>query len=195
MLKLLPRALALCLIAAVAACVPAQKEQPKAPAAPSYPVVGGATMYPNYTIFQNLQNSSDHETLVAAITAAGAAPRLSGDHGYTLFAPTDAAFRLLPHGTIEALMHPRSRQELAGVVGAHIVPGAKSRSEIMADVQSGGGHANYRTVQGGNLRVTMEAGRIVVTDPNGRSSTVAHADVASCNGVFHVTEAVLLPAS
>src|SRR3546814_6397839 len=49
-------------------------------------------------------------------------------------------------------------------------PGAKSRSEIMADVQSGGGHANYRTVQGGNLRVTMEAGRIVVTDPNGRSS-------------------------
>src|SRR3546814_255711 len=103
MLKLLPRALALCLIAAVAACVPAQKEQPKAPAAPSYPVVGGATMYPNYTIFQNLQNSSDHETLVAAITAAGAAPRLSGDHGYTLFAPTDAAFRLLPHGTIEAL--------------------------------------------------------------------------------------------
>src|SRR3546814_19497603 len=81
-------------------------------------------------------------------------------------------------------MHPRSRQELSGVVGAHIVPGAKSRSEIMADVQSGGGHANYRTVQGGNLRVTMEAGRIVVTDPNGRSSTVAHADVASSNGVF-----------
>src|SRR3546814_650562 len=65
----------------------------------------------------------------------------------------------------------------------------------MADVQSGGGHANYRTVQGGNLRVTMEAGRIVVTDPNGRSSTVAHADVASSNGVFHVTEAVLLPSS
>src|SRR3546814_1528077 len=120
--------------------------------------------------------SSDVCSSDLAITAAGAAPRLSGDHGYTLFAPTDAAFRLLPHGTIEALMHPRSRQELSGVVGAHIVPGAKSRSEIMADVQSGGGHANYRTVQGGNLRVTMEAGRIVVTDPNGRSSTVAHAD-------------------
>ena len=195
MLKLLHRVLALSLIAAVAACVPAQKEQPQAPVAPSYPTVGGATMYPNYTLFQNLQNSNDHKTLVAAITAAGATPRLSGEHGYTLFAPTDAAFRLLPNGTIEALMHPSSRPELTGVVGVHIVPGEKTRSDIMADVQAGGGHATYRTTQGGNLRVSMEGGRIVVTDPNGRRSPVAQADIDSANGVFHVTEAVLLPSS
>ncbi len=193
---LLSRALALALIAVVAACVPAQKEQPQAPAAPSYPTVGGATMYPSYTLYQNLQNSGDHKTLVAAITAAGAATRLSSQGDFTLFAPTDTAFRTsLPNGTIEALMHPRSRPELTGVVNAHIVEGAKTRSEIMADIQSGGGHATYRTVQGGSLRVTMEGGRIVVTDPNGRRSPVAQADIASANGVFHVTESVLLPSA
>ena len=192
MTMLLNRVLALALIAAVTACAPAQREQPKPPA-PSLPVVGGATMYPHYTIQQNLQNSADHKIFVAAINAAGAAPRLSSQGSYTLFAPTDAAFRLLPNGTIEALMHPRSRQELAGLVNYHIVPGARSRSQIMADVQAGGGSASYRTAQGGTIRVTMEAGRIVVTDANGRRSPVSQADIAQANGVFHVTEAVLLP--
>lgn len=193
---LLIRALALSLIAAVAACVPAQKEQPQAPAAPSYPTVGGATMYPSYTLYQNLQNSNAHKTLISAITAAGAAPKLSSQGDFTLFAPTDTAFRSsLPNGTVEALMHPRSRPELTGVVNAQIVEGAKTRSEIMADIQAGGGHATYRTLAGGTLRVTMEGGRIVITDPNGRRATVEQADVASANGVFHVTESVLLPST
>jgi uncharacterized surface protein with fasciclin (FAS1) repeats len=191
--KLLTRALALCFIATAVACVPQQKEQPQAPVAPTYPTVGGATMYPNYTIFQNLQNSNDHKTLVAAITGAGASATLSGEHGYTLFAPTDAAFRRLPNGTIEALMHPRSRPELTGVVNVHLVPGAKTRSEIMADIQAGGGRATYRTAVGDEIRITMEGGRMVVSDANGRRSAVAQADIDSSNGVFHVVEAVLLP--
>ncbi|WP_158274712.1 fasciclin domain-containing protein [Sphingosinicella humi] len=193
---LLSRLLALSMVAAVAACVPAQKEQPQAPAAPSYPTVGGATMYPNYTLYQNLQNSGDHKTLVSAITAAGAATRLSSQGDFTLFAPTDTAFRTsLPNGTVEALMDPRSRPELTGVVNAHIVEGAKPRSQIMSDIQSGGGHASYRTLGGANLRITLESGRIVVTDPNGRRATVEQADIASANGVFHVTQSVLLPSS
>ena len=167
---LLSRLMALSMVAAVVACVPAEKEQPQAPAAPSYPTVGGATMYPNYTLYQNLQNSGDHKTLVAAIGASGAATRLSSQGDFTLFAPTDTAFRTsLPNGTVEALM--------------------------MADVQAGGGHTSYRTLGGANLRVTMEGGRIVITDPNGRRATVEQADITSANGVFHVTQSVLLPSS
>jgi uncharacterized surface protein with fasciclin (FAS1) repeats len=193
---LLSRALALSLTLVVTACVPAQREQPQAPAAPSYPTVGGAIMYPSYTLYQNLQNSNDHKTLVLAINAAGAATRLSGQGDFTLFAPTDTAFRTsLPNGTVEALMHPQSRPELAGVVNAQIVEGARTRSEIMTDIQAGGGHATYRTIQGGTLRVTMQGGRMIVTDPNGRRTTVEQADIGSANGVFHVTESVLLPAS
>jgi uncharacterized surface protein with fasciclin (FAS1) repeats len=192
--KLLTRALILGLFM-VAGCVPTQKEQPQAPAQPSYPVVGGAAMYPTYTIYQNLRNSNDHRTLIAAIDAAGVSARLSGQGAYTLFAPTDAAFRLLPNGTIDALMDPRSRPELTRVVDAHIVEGAKTRSQIMADIQAGGGHASYRALGGGTLRVTMEGGRIVVIDPNGRRSPVSHADIRSANGVFHVVDAVLLPDS
>ena len=193
---LLSRLMALSMVAAVVACVPAEKEQPQAPAAPSYPTVGGATMYPNYTLYQNLQNSGDHKTLVAAIGASGAATRLSSQGDFTLFAPTDTAFRTsLPNGTVEALMDPRSRAELASVVNAHIVQGAKTRSQIMADVQAGSGHASYRTLGGANLRVTMEGGRIVITDPNGRRATVEQADITSANGVFHVTQSVLLPST
>jgi uncharacterized surface protein with fasciclin (FAS1) repeats len=111
-----------------------------------------------------------------------------------LFAPTDAAFRLLPNGTVDALMSPRSRPELTALVNYHIVPGAKTRSQIAADIQAGGGTASYRTQQGQTLRVRMEAGRIVLSDPSGRRSAVTQADIAQSNGVLHVVDAVLIPA-
>lgn len=193
MAKLLTRALALCLMAAVASCAPVPPPPPPAPVAPSHPVVGGATMYPSYTIYQNLQSSADHRTLVSAINASGAATRLQSQGSYTVFAPDDSAFRLLPTGTVEALMHPRSRQELASLVNYHIIPGARTRSQIMADIQAGRGRATYRTAQGTNLFVTMQGGQIVLTDVNGRRSTVSQADISQVNGTFHVVNGVLLP--
>ena len=177
----------------VAGCAPTAAPPPPQPVAPSYPVVGGATMDPRVAAFQNLQKSGVHRIFVSALQGAGAAPALSSAGAYTVFAPTDMAFRQLPNGTIEALMHPRSRGELSGVVNYHIVPGIKTRSQIMADVQAGGGTAVYRTRQGMPLRALMQAGRIILVDANGRRSSVAQADVLQANGVFHVVDRVLLP--
>lgn len=50
-------------------------------------------MYPNKTIVDNAVNSKDHTTLVAAVKAAGLVQTLSGTGPFTVFAPTNDAFK------------------------------------------------------------------------------------------------------
>ena len=63
-------------------------------------MVGGAAMYPSKNIIENAVNSKDHTTLVAAVKAAGLVETLQGAGPFTVFAPTDAAFSMLPQGTV-----------------------------------------------------------------------------------------------
>ena len=62
------------------------------------PMVGGAPMYASKNIIENAVNSKDHTTLVAAVKAAGLVETLSGPGPFTVFAPTNTAFNMLPKG-------------------------------------------------------------------------------------------------
>src|ERR1700753_1556208 len=66
--------------------------------------VGGQAMFPSKTIVANAVNSADHTTLVAAGKAAGLVDTLSGPGPFTVFAPTNEAFGMLPAGTVEDLV-------------------------------------------------------------------------------------------
>src|SRR3982751_1259128 len=68
--------------------------------------VGGAPMYPSKNIIDNAIHSKDHTTLVAAVKAAGLVETLEGKGPFTVFAPTNAAFDMLPKGTVENLVKP-----------------------------------------------------------------------------------------
>src|SRR6188474_1662055 len=74
--------------------------------------VGGAPMYPSKDIVSNAVNSKDHTTLVAAVKAAGLVPTLQGAGPFTVFAPTNAAFALLPAGTVDNLLTPEMKSSL-----------------------------------------------------------------------------------
>src|SRR5688572_3152497 len=78
--------------------------------------VGGAAMYPSRTIVENAVNSRDHTTLVAAVKAAGLVETLSGAGPFTVFAPTNDAFAMLPAGTVETLLKPENKAMLQSVL-------------------------------------------------------------------------------
>jgi uncharacterized surface protein with fasciclin (FAS1) repeats len=59
--------------------------------------------------------------LLKAADAAGMTTALQGPCPFTIFAPTDAAFQALPPGTVERLMKPENKQELAKVLGYHLL--------------------------------------------------------------------------
>lgn len=156
-------------------------------------MVGGAAMYPTKTIVENAANSADHTTLVAAVTAAGLAPTLSGPGPFTVFAPTNAAFAKLPAGTVDTLVQPANRATLTKILTYHVVPGRVSAADLMTQIRAGGGQARLTTVEGGTLTASMRGSSVILTDEKGGVATVTQADVFQSNGVIHVTDTVSMP--
>src|SRR5215467_9642251 len=86
-------------------------------------MVGGAPMYPSKNIVENAVNSKDHTTLVAAVKAAGLVETLQSPGPFTVFAPTNAAFAMLPAGAVESLLKPENKAKLTSILTYHVVPG------------------------------------------------------------------------
>jgi uncharacterized surface protein with fasciclin (FAS1) repeats len=137
------------------------------------------------TVVDIAAGNSDFSTLVAAVKAAGLAETLSGSGPFTVFAPTNEAFKQLPAGTLTSLLKPENKQALADILTYHVVPG-----EVMAaDVKPG----KVKTVNGAEFTVSTDNGTVTITDARGNTAKVVKTDIAGSNGVIHVIDHVLLP--
>lgn len=155
--------------------------------------VGGAPMYPSKNIVENAVNSKDHTTLVAAVKAAGLVETLQSDGPFTVFAPTNAAFDLLPKGTVETLLKPENKATLTKVLTYHVVSGKIDAKELVRRIKEGNGKTELTTVAGGKLWAMMEGKNVVLKDEKGGMATVTIKDVYQKNGVIHVIDHVVLP--
>jgi uncharacterized surface protein with fasciclin (FAS1) repeats len=138
-------------------------------------------------------NSKNHQTLVAAVKAAGLVDTLASGGPFTVFAPTDAAFARLPAGTVDTLLQPANRDQLRAVLTYHVVPGKVTSKDLVEAIRENGGRATLTTVQGGTITATMAGSSVAIIDAAGGSAMVTMADLVQSNGVIHVTDAVSLP--
>ena len=160
----------------------------------SNPVVGGAAMYPTRNIIENAVNSKDHSTLVAAVKAAGLVDALQTAGPFTVFAPTNNAFNLLPAGTVDILLKPENKTQLQNVLKYHIVAGNWSASSVVEMIKKNNNKWMIETLQGGKIYASLDdKGQVWLWDENGGKSMVTITDVNQSNGVIHVIDQVLLP--
>jgi uncharacterized surface protein with fasciclin (FAS1) repeats len=134
-------------------------------------------------IVETAAAAGQFETLAAALEAAGLTDTLKGDGPFTVFAPTDEAFAKLPEGTIESLLKSENRDQLVAILTYHVVPGKVTAAEVATLDETA-------TVNGADLTIDASGSRVKVND-----AEVITADVAASNGVIHVIDTVLLPAS
>ena len=140
-------------------------------------------------------NSADHTTLVAAVQAAGLVETLSGPGPFTVFAPTNDAFAALPAGTVETLLKPENKDQLTKILTCHVVGAEVMAAAVVEMINAGGGTANVDTLGGCTLQAKLDGDKVTLTDPSGGVATVTIANVDQSNGVIHVIDKVLLPAS
>ncbi|MGI9243660.1 MAG: fasciclin domain-containing protein [Verrucomicrobiales bacterium] len=136
----------------------------------------------NKTVVGIAAGNDDFSTLVAAVKAAGLAETLSGDGPFTVFAPTNEAFAKLPKGTVETLLKPENKGKLAAILKHHVVSG----NVMAANVKAG----NVKTVNGDEFAVKIADGGVMVG-----GAKVVKTDIVGTNGVIHVIDSVILPAS
>ena len=135
-------------------------------------------------IVETAASNGSFTTLVAAVKAAGLVDTLKGTGPFTVFAPTDEAFKKLPAGTVENLLKPENKAQLTKVLTYHVVPG-----KVMAsDVQ--GKRTTAKTVEGSAVAIDASGGAVKVDN-----ARISKADVNASNGVIHVIDTVIMPKS
>ena len=173
-LSRLPAALAAPVLAALLATATS--------AATMVPIVGGAPMYPNRSIVENAAASADHQTLVAAVTAAGLVETLSGPGPFTVFAPTDDAFPAALTPVLDVLHQPENLKLLQAVLTYHVVPGRLSPDQLAG---------THKTLEGATLSVMGSGSQFTV---NGTAKVVC-GNVPTANATVYLIDGVLLPKS
>ena len=116
------------------------------------------------------KRTGEFGTLLTAVKASGLTGLLEGEGPYTLFAPTDAAFRKLPEGTLQEIMADKAK--LIALLKYHVVPGRLSAVQILE-----------------SRELNTASGRKLPT----ADLSVIRADVRARNGIIHVIDSVLLP--
>ena len=117
-------------------------------------------------------------TLAAALKAAGLIETLKGKGPFTVFAPTDEAFTKLPKGLVQRLLRPENKKQLTAILTFHVVPG--------------------RIVLGPRPLKTAEGSSVTIApakDITVNGIRVIAADIPASNGVIHVIDRVLVPAT
>ncbi|SFA86995.1 Uncaracterized surface protein containing fasciclin (FAS1) repeats [Poseidonocella pacifica] len=178
--------------------------------AASAEIVNADQLNANETVVENAMKISNFSTLVAAVKAAGLAEPLMGEGPYTILAPTDAAFDKLDDGAVESLMAPENREQLTGLLQAHVIPGLLTQADIEKlileeDVANTGVTVNTVDGEGFTVDTLSSAtdisfmkegsGTYVSTTLGGSEAgiKIIEGDIMGSNGVVHVIDGVLMP--
>jgi uncharacterized surface protein with fasciclin (FAS1) repeats len=137
--------------------------------------------------------SADHTTLVAAVKAADLVTTLKSAGPFTVFAPTNDAFAKLPAGTVEGLLKPENKAQLAKILTYHVISGNIDATAVLAAINAGNGKVELTTVSGGKLTASIDNGKVKLTDESGSAAFVTATDLKGSNGIIHVIDGVVLP--
>ena len=137
-----------------------------------------ASMPAPTTVAQTIASNPQLSTAARLIQQAGLTETLQGPGPFTVFVPTDEAFKAVPAAMIDALGKDQAR--LKAVLTYHVVPG----SLASADVKNG----PIKTVQGSDLSL-YRSGTFVTAD----EAVVTTPDVRATNGIVHIVDKVLMP--
>lgn len=140
-------------------------------------------------IVEVAQGAGVFGTLIAAAQAAGLDGALANGDNLTVFAPTDDAFAALPAGTVENLLKPENKDQLAAILSYHVLP------RELASNQLPGETIHIRTIKASGDRLlaiqkNAHTGAVTVDGAN-----VVTADVRASNGIIHIIDKVMLPES
>lgn len=134
-------------------------------------------------VVQTAKSAGMFKTLLAAIDAAGLESTLQSAGPFTVFAPTDEAFAKLPPGTVENLLKPENREMLINILTSHVVAGRVYSEQVAGMTAASTLSGAALPVKVGNIGVTIGGAKVV------------KADVDAANGVVHVIDTVIIPAT
>ena len=141
-------------------------------------VSGCASVPSPVSLSDSIAKNPSLSTLSGLINQAGLTPTLQGHGPFTVFAPSNEAFKAVPAKTMDDLAkHP---DKLKDTLSFHVVEGRLSAAEIK--------NSSVKTLNGAEVALS-KAGEFVTVD----SAVVQTADIEASNGVIHIIDSLLIP--
>ncbi len=135
-------------------------------------------------ILQVAIGSEAHSTLVAAVQAAEIEHILVNAGPLTVFAPTNDAFGKLPEGTVDNLLLPENKSDLATILTRHAAPG---RYDLDALKKEASRERKLYMATGDYLDIVVDGEDVFV----GGAKVVG--TIETSNGIINVVDTVILP--
>lgn len=135
------------------------------------------------TIVDVAKAAGGFRTLLAAVTAAELAGVLAGEGPFTVLAPTDEAFAKLPAGTVDTLLLPENREQLVALLKNHVIAGRVTLAKALEVREAA-------SLQGSKIAFNFQDGRVLAG-----GAALTKVDIAASNGIIHVIDQVLIPAT
>lgn len=135
-----------------------------------------------FDIVDTALSVGNFSTLAAALGAAGLIEPLKREGPFTVFAPTDDAFAKIPPQALSELLQPENKEKLTAILTYHVVPGRVTAQEV-ANLNS------VTTLQGQTVKISKQDG-VKIND-----AKVITTGVEATNGIIHVIDTVLMPAT
>ena len=145
------------------------------------------------TILDVAMMNENFKTFVNSMRMAGILETLAQKGPFTVFAPTNDAFLKLPTNTVALLLKPESNEKLKSILTYHVISGKFVAAAIIDEIDKNNGIFSITTIQGDKINLSIEEGKVVLTDSSGNSSTVTMPDLEASNGVIHGIDSVLMP--
>ena len=95
------------------------------------------------------------KTLVTAVKAAGLVETLKGDGPFTVFAPSDDAFKKVPEAALKDLLKPENKSKLQDLLKFHVVSGKVMAADVVKLTEA-------KTVLGQMVSVKTEGGTVMI---------------------------------
>ncbi|WP_048438674.1 fasciclin domain-containing protein [Caenimonas sp. SL110] len=144
-------------------------------------LVAACATQPNSTpvsVADTIARDPNLSTLSGLVVKAGLSDTLKAAGPYTVFAPTNDAFKSVPAKTMDELAANPAR--LKAVLSYHVLPAKVTAAQVKP--------GNAKTAQGANIALSKAGEFVTVED-----AMVQKADIMATNGVVHTVDRVLMP--
>ncbi len=170
---------------AVASAADMPSEPPAASSAPAAEAMPAETAKPaekppaTPDILETAKSAGQFNTLLEAINTAGLADTLKGPGPFTVFAPTDDAFKKVPKAQLDKLL--KDKDKLAKVLKFHVIAGKLMAADVIKLKDS-------ETVAGSKVKFSSKGADVMID-----KAKITKTDIVAGNGVIHVIDTVIMP--
>ncbi|WP_372948252.1 fasciclin domain-containing protein [Mariniphaga sp.] len=131
------------------------------------------------TVVEIAVSNPDFSILVEAVSKAGLVDALSAEGPFTVFAPTNDAFKSLFSQLGVSGVKDLTAEQLTPILTYHVVSGKVMSTDLS--------NTSVATLNGQKIKIDLSSGVKI------NESKVVAADIEGKNGVIHVIDKVLIP--